>query len=301
LIERSLGRPETYARTGSRYGVIALAGDHGSPTPETQTLTNLAEMRAWARTQALPWVLKVDGSWGGMGVRIVRSVGEAERAFRELSRPLRPLFALRRLALSGDAFWLTPWLHHPPREITIQRHIVGRPANCAIAAWEGEVLGGIAVAVVASDGETGPASLVQVVNDPRMLQTGARIVQALGLSGLVGFDFVIEAATGIPFLLEMNPRATPICHLRLGAGRDLIGGLLARMRDRPAPDYPAETLCETIALFPEAGLQLAGHPILTAAYHDTPAGDPRLVRTLLRRRGGKRRAATFTPGPLGAV
>jgi hypothetical protein len=236
-----------------------------------------------------------------MGVRIVRSMAEAERAFADLSRPFQPLFALRRLALGRDAFWLTPWLHHPPREITIQRHVAGRPANCAIAAWNGEILGGIAVSVLASEGETGPACVVQLVQDPRMLETGARIVRALGLSGLVGFDFVIEAATGTPILLEMNPRATPICHLRLGADRDLVGTLLARIQGKPAPDRPAETLYDTVALFPEAALQLAGHPILASAYHDTPSGDPGLARALLRRRGGKRRAATFTPGPLGTV
>jgi len=316
LIERSLGNPEFYARTASRQFVIDLAAVHGISAPETQTLGGLADLRAWAETRPPPWVLKVDGSWGGLGVRVVSSLAEAERAFHQLSRPVRPLYALRRLILSRDPFWLTPWLHQPPRpdpvhsgpagvggssRITVQRYIQGRPANCVITAWNGAALDGVAVDVIASEGETGPASVVRLAADPAMLIVGARIIQELGLSGLIGFDFLVEAETGRLFLLEMNPRPTPISHLRLGAGHDPIGALVAQVSGRPAPDYPAETVRDTIALFPQADLQLPGHPILAEAYHDTPLQDPRLVRALLRRRTVRRASPIFSGGVIEAT
>jgi len=296
LIERSLGRPDAYGRTTSRQSVIALAAELGILAPETRTMDSLADLRTWAETRPPPWVLKVDGSWGGLGVRIVSSLAEAERAFRDLSRLIRPLYALRRLVLDRDLFWMAPWLHQPPIRVTVQHYIEGPPANCAIAAWNGESLGGVAVDVVATDGETGPASVVRLAKDSQMLTAAAHIVRALGLSGMVGFDFVVERATGRLYLLEMNPRATPICHLRLGAGRDPVGALVARLCGAAAPQRPAETRCDTIALFPEADLQLRGHPILAGAYQDRPIREPRLVRALMRRRLGRRVSPMIAPG-----
>ena len=291
LIARSLGRPDSHAAASSRQALMALAGEHGVLTPATLAVDSLADLRAWA--EPLPWVLKADGSWGGLGVRIVSTLAQAEAAYRELSRSIRPLFALRRFLLARDPFWLTPWLHSPPRRITVQRYVEGRPANCVIAAWNGEALGGIAVEVVASDGETGPASIVRLTQDSRMLAGAGRIVQVLGLSGMVGFDFVVETATGRPFLLEMNPRATPICHLRLGAGRDPVGELVARASGLPPPIHPAETACDTIALFPQADLQFGGQAILASAYRDTPFQEPQLVKAAMRRWIRKKAAATF--------
>ena len=72
--------------TTTRQAVLALAARLGLRTPETWQLDTLADLRRWAETEPLPWVLKVDGSWGGFGVRVVHSLAEAERAFRDLAR-----------------------------------------------------------------------------------------------------------------------------------------------------------------------------------------------------------------------
>jgi hypothetical protein len=295
LIERSLGNPESYRISHHRQAVIDLARELGIETPRNRPIEHADDLDAWGETEPLPWVLKADGSWGGLGVRIVTTRAAARRAFRALARRVRPLYALRKLAFNGDPFWLTPWLHQPPARITVQGFIEGHAANCVLAAWNGEVLSAIGVEVVASDGDTGPASIVRLARDDRMVKAGARMVRALGLSGLVGFDFIIDKSTGRPLLLEMNPRATPICHLRLGPGHDLVGALIARLAGRPAPSDPAETKSEVIALFPQAQLQFAGDPILDHAYQDPPLSDPPLVQALLRRRRPKPSQSAPTP------
>jgi hypothetical protein len=296
LIERSLGRPEYYGQTTDRLAVIRLAESLGLTVPNTQRVDTLEDLQSWARTSPLPWVIKADGYWGGLGVRIVSDIASAERAFRELSRSIRPLFALRQATLGRDPFWLTPWLHQPPSKITVQRFVKGQPANCLIAGWNGETLSSIAVEVLSFEGTTGTALVVKPVTDTAMLDVGEAIVSALGLSGMVGFDFVIEAETGKPYLLEMNPRATGICHLRLGPGRDPVGALTARLLGQPFEDRPTETSHETIALFPMAHLHHRGRPILSAAYQDMPSDEPRLVRALMRRRISKRAAPTLARG-----
>jgi hypothetical protein len=294
LIERSLGDPEHYGLAQRRQAVIDLASRLGIETPRTRSIEQPEDLRAWGASEPFPWVIKSDGSWGGLGVRIVDTQASALRALRQLAHRTRPLYALRKLALRGDPFWLTPWLHQPPGRVSVQSFVAGRAANCVLAAWRGEVLAGVGVEVVASEGETGPASIVRMARDDQMVEAGARLVRALGLSGLVGFDFVIESATGRALLLEMNSRATPTAHLRLGPGRDLVGALAARLAGRAPPPEPPETTREVIALFPQAEQQCPGDPILGEAYHDRPLHEPQLTQALMRRRPMRRRPSIAT-------
>ena len=83
-----------------------------------------------------------------------------------------------------------------------------------------------------------------------MKDSARRIVKALGFTGLVGFDFMIEAATGAAYLIEMNPRCTPICAVPLGPGRDLAEALAARLAHRAPRERPAKTERDILRLLP---------------------------------------------------
>jgi predicted ATP-grasp superfamily ATP-dependent carboligase len=76
-------------------------------------------------------------------------------------------------------------------------------------------------------------------------------VERLGLSGFVGFDFMIHAGSGQAYLLEMNGRPTPICYLALDGPTDMISALaepFAVTRRVPNIDSPI------VALFPQENL-----------------------------------------------
>src|SRR5580692_686254 len=64
------------------------------------------------------------------------------------------------------------------------------------------------------------------------------IVERLGVTGFLGFDFILEEATQKAFLIEINPRATPTCHLSLGAGHDLCAAFAEVITGREAPIRP---------------------------------------------------------------
>ena len=57
----------------------------------------------------------------------------------------------------------------------------------------------------------------------------AALVRKLGLSGFCGFDFLLEAGTRAAHLIEMNARTTPISHLPLAEGRNLVTALATRL------------------------------------------------------------------------
>ncbi|HLX44650.1 MAG TPA: ATP-grasp domain-containing protein [Bryobacteraceae bacterium] len=279
LIERSLGSPHGYSIIASRYDLLEAAREEGLRVPETQQIHTVADLWSWGKKHALPWVLKADRTWGGGGVHIARTAHNAERFIREIPRFFGKTLAVKRLIVNRDPFWLLPsWRRWIPGVI-VQSHIKGRAANCAVVCWEGKVLGGIAAEVVSSNKPTGPASVVRIVDHPEMLQCAEILARRLKLSGFFGLDFMIEEGTGAAYLIEMNPRCTPLCHLRLGKGRDMIGALHAQLSGQSHKETPCVTQNDTIAYFPEAWQRDRG--ALETSFRDVPYGEPDLIKELL--------------------
>jgi ATP-grasp domain len=279
LIERSLGSPASYSVVSARYNLLKAAGEEGILVPETSVVKSLPELERWEAKNKFPFVLKADGTWGGRGVRIVETADQAEQAFRGLSEPLGAVKGMKRLLLEQDRSWLRSWWLRPHPVITAQSHIAGRPANCAAVCWEGEMLAGVAVEVISAQELTGPATVVRVVDSPTMLVAAKAIAKRLGLSGFFGLDFMIDDEHDATYLIEMNPRCTPLCHLQLGDGRDMAGPLWARLTNRPYQTVPPVTENDVIAYYPQA---LWGQSkFLQSSFHDIPEGEPELIQELL--------------------
>jgi hypothetical protein len=282
LIERSLGNPDAYQVTEARHDLLMAASQAGVNVPRTRAISGLADLHAWSLENPFPWVLKADGSCGGLGVRIVSSMQEAEASFRELVRPISLGQALNRMALDREPFCLEQWWTRSRPAISVQSYISGRPAHCSVACWQGKVLAGIAMEVVVAEFQTGPSTVNRVIDNPEMMATAQRLARKLELSGLIGFDFIIETETGAARLIEMNPRNTPVCHLNLGPGRDLVAALTAELSGREKPPSVAVTSNAIIALFPDAWLADPENRHLHSGYHDVPWEEPALVTELIK-------------------
>jgi len=280
LLERSLGRPEGYPVVSARYDLLEIASELGIRVPEMKLIDSVDDLKAWHETAIFPWVLKADGTFGGGGVRIAHSMKQAAQAFQELTEMFGAGRVIKRLCVNRDPFWLRPWwnLHRPT--VIAQGYIQGRPANCAVVCWEGKVLAGIGVEVVSADGLTGPASIVRVVNNPEMMLAGERIANRLGVSGFFGLDFMIEDKSGAAYLIEMNPRCTPLCHLQLGKGRDMAGALWAQLTGQPLQERPPVTENDMIAYYPQAWNSKS--ELLQSSFQDLPQQEPALILELLR-------------------
>lgn len=277
VIERSLGTPASCALASARSAVLLLARAEGVRVPQTQQIRSPDELQAWCAQHRFPAVLKVDGSWGGLGVTVVHDLAQARQAFWRITHPSL-MQALSNWVLRRDPSALLRWLSPAPPGVTIQAFIEGRPANRAVACWRGEVLAGISVEALQTRTPTGPATVVRVIDPPEMADAAIRLVGALGLSGFCGLDFIIEPASGAAWLIEVNPRATPVSHLPLGTGRDLPAALRARLRGEPAPASVAAIRGDTIALFPGEWCRNPQSPFLRTAFHDVPWAEMGLVR-----------------------
>lgn len=279
LIERSLGPPESYTVVSNRYELLKLAAEEGLLVPPTHLVGTTADLEAWQKQHSFPFVLKADGTYGGRGVRIAQTLAQSEQCFQELTNLFSAGRVIKRLCVNRDPFWLRSYWSRFRPPVIVQSHINGHPANCAVVCWEGRVLSGISVEVVSAEETTGPACVVHVVENREMMHAAERIAGRLGLSGFFGLDFMIEDESEAAYLIEMNPRCTPVCHLQLGSGRDMIGALWAQLSGRPATHTPAVTENEQIAYFPQA--RNCEHELLNASFFDIPENEPELVRELL--------------------
>ena len=280
LLERSLGAADSFPVVASRYELLEIARQEGVRVPRTFAIRSARELPELAGSQPFPWVLKADGTWGGGGVKIVDSVVQGEQALEELRRTFRLKRVVKRWLVNRDSFWLRPWWNDVKPPIVFQAHVNGRPANCAALCWEGQILAVICVEVVSADGLTGPANVVRVVQSQEMTGAAERLARRLRLSGFFGLDFMIDDQTGEAYLIEMNPRATPLCHFRLGKRRDMVGALTARLRGQSAADAPPVTERECIAYFPQAWATQTQN--LESCFQDIPEAEPELLQELLR-------------------
>ena len=268
LLRHSIGPLESYAVLMARSTSIAAAREEGIAAPLTLPVPDSAALAGALARVGLPCVLKSDASWGGGGVKLVHSKEEAERAFAVLKGPPSRLRSLARAVLRKDLHFVAEAITPRASCVNVQAFIPGKPATTVFAARDGAVLASLHMDVIDWDGTTGPAKRMRQVQCPHMEEAARRIAARFGLSGLQGLDFVRDEE-GLPHLIEINPRATQICHLALGS--DLPAALLG------VPPRRAATTGSQIALFPQL---LAGERGGRAVYEDIPWDDPVVLRAL---------------------
>jgi predicted ATP-grasp superfamily ATP-dependent carboligase len=290
LIERSLGVPENYPLIESRHGFLNVAIELGIRVPKVRRVEKAEDLVAWHENIASEAVLKVNGESGGNGVRISHSLVESLAAWRELQAPCSFATGWKRFAIDRDP--LSLWSRHREREVTVQQFIPGRPANSMLVCWRGELLAIVSVVVVAAEGPTGAATIVRVIQNERMKKASELVVSRLKLSGFYGLDFILESGTGVPYLIEMNPRCTQLGHIELAGEGSLAAALSAVLRGEPRPKARNSIRGNTIALFPQA--LSAGEvcrPYIDASYHDVPYEEPQLMKELMLKPWPQRRWA----------
>jgi hypothetical protein len=276
LVARSIGRLSGYRTLLSRSGFLYEASGLGLDIPPIKEAATESDLKSVLLDIGLPAVVKTDGSWGGEGVSIVRTYDEALAAFRSLAFAPSRLKSLARAAKRQDAHFLLDAIDPQDYAISVQRFVAGTPATCAIACWDGQVVASLHMDVIETREPRDPAAVLNRVFSPQMDETARRIAKQFGLCGFHGLDFIREPS-GKLSLIEINPRATQICHLALGEGRDLPAALIAAFEGRMAAPRPVATDASIIALFPRSASQ-AAH--LAGAYHDIPADDPALLHAL---------------------
>ncbi len=262
LIEHSIGDSRFFPTLRSRFQLLSLAHRLGITVPRTEVITNAEELTPWCAPDEPAFVLKKDGTWGGGGVQIVSSPAEAYAAFAGLATRATLGGRVGKWLRNGDhsAFARVRCLSNP--EITAQNFVPGVPANAMYACHQGRILGEVQAKVVVSTGETGPSIVIRLIEDERISRAGRLLAEALQLSGFFGLDFVLDARTGEPALIELNPRSTRLGHIAMPGRPDLAACLWSQWTGAAAPAAGEASLAGDIGFYPEGDrwLQAADTP-----------------------------------------
>jgi carbamoyl-phosphate synthase L subunit-like protein len=281
LIERSLGAAEHFGTVSSRARFMEIAEEQGIRVPRTKVISDLSDLRMWATKVGFPTVLKVNGSSGGDGVKIVRTMQEAEQAFRRLQSPPMLVRAAKRILINRDNSLLWPSVSRHRPVVNAQVFVAGNEATSAIACWKGVVLASLHFEVLNKRDPKGPATVVRLIDNSEMSSAAEKMARRLGLSGLHGLDFMLEPHNGKAYLIEINPRTTQVGHLTLGPGHDLPAALYTAVTGESRPSTLTITENDTIALFPQEWLRDPNSVFLQSAFHDVPWKEPELIRACI--------------------
>ena len=283
LIERSLGSPDSFAIIHARAAFMKLASAEGVRVPETEVVSSDQDVKNWVERVGFPALLKADGSSGGEGVKLVRSDADARQAFRKLQSPPMLARAMKRALVDQDRTLVLPSLLRHRQTVNAQAFVSGHEATSTVACWKGSVLASLHCEVLRKCHDAGHATVVRLIDNAEMKTAVEKMVRRMGLSGMCGFDFMLEAATGNAYLIEINARATQMGHLTLGSGRDLPAALYGAVSGQPGRMNPPVTENDTIALFPHEWARDPQSEFLRTGYHDVPWDAPELVRACVRR------------------
>jgi ATP-grasp domain len=287
LITRSLGAAAHFDVVDRRERVHHVAQELGILVPRSLIVRSTDELRRWFDRGEDTAVLKQNGTWGGNGVRVVHSLAEASDVLTTMLRPLPRTIAWKRMIVNRDPIALWSCKESTTPVVTLQQFIQGRPANVMMACWKGQVLGAVTVEVLWSQGATGAAMVVRLIDHGEITHAACTLAKRLQLSGFHGLDFMLETGSGAAYLIELNPRCTQLGHLPL-AGRDDLVSLLCAKLGIVSPQIPNNTqkaglsVGETVAFFPKAFRWDQTSRYVRDGYQDTPWEQPALMKELLK-------------------
>jgi hypothetical protein len=287
LVKTSLGAPSGYAAASSRAELMRAASAAGVRIPRFHVADDAEVTMRTADGWGYPVVLKAERTCGGIGVVIAAGPQALHTALRP---PPGPAAIWRRCRRAGrDWIWKLAGLTQGPDAAPVmQSLILGVPAMRTVAAWKGKVLAGASfLAERTHPPPTGASSVVRHIEHPEMETAVRRMVQVLGCSGIVSFDFMLEEGHQTAYLIEMNPRPIGTTHLGRLFGHDIVGALLMRLQNGfVAAAATSERTDRLVAMFPrelERDPLALGRLRSDAVLHDVPDDDPAVLAAYVQR------------------
>ena len=269
LLITSLGSPHGYAAACGRVALMRVAQDAGVRVPPFFGTHGFLGKQNEA--VPLPVMVKRDQSSGSGGVVRAGSHRAVASAIRR--GWLKSALKAQAARLAGLGRSVTP--------VLVQASVEGRLAMHTVVCRDGVVIDGAGFVAVESHPTKGSSTILRHLENPEMAESARRVVAALGCSGFVSFDFILDDQ-GRAHLIEMNPRPIGSAHLGRRFGHDLAHAYLA---GSPSGEGADAGPVRDVALFPKelerdpSGRRLDGSDVL----HDVPAHEPAVIAAYLDR------------------
>ena len=266
LLSRSLGPLDRLVASIDKTRLFELAGSVGLAAADGGIATSTGEAIEIAERLGFPVIVRAGFGTGGSGSARCDTPVAVRDALRSARRP-------------------RGWLPEGTMRHLVQRWSDGPVLVRASLAWRGaEVAGTTRGRLATYPGPLGPGSAVAFEGLPEVTAATRTLLAALGATGYVGTQFILEPGSGRPLLLEINRRMVPATYGSRHAGIDLARALAATLRGEAwdGPDDLPPGPGPRLALFPQEWYRDPDSAWLADLPCDAPWHDAALFRAMLR-------------------
>lgn len=292
-IEASVGDIRTLPLRGHKTEIQGLARRLRLAVPAGALPSSAEQAAAAAAEFGYPVLLKLPTGAGGGGLSICKDEEGLLHHFERLNRPPSVLKQLRRRLLRRDWYVTTPQPY-------LQKLVAGQTGITCAYAENGRTIAVLSALSLAQRAPTRPCTAIRLLRHPSMEEATMKLVAALGASGFISFDFILDEATGEALVLECNPRPIQMMPLGPRVGVDLCRAMAEAMRGTIGGPVAQARSEENVALFPQEWLRDPASTLLSSAFHDVPWNEPALLRAMMARaqrnkRSDRRQRDEFGP------
>ena len=208
---------ESFRRMTDKAHVLAAASALGIAIPDQRRIEAAAELAA--ADLAFPLVVKParsvavhEGKRIKVGVRYAVDVAELRRVVEAYPAGAYPLL--------------------------LQQRIVGPGVGVFLLLWDGEIIARFAHHRIREKPPAGGVSVYResIPADPGLVDRSLALLRCFDWAGVAMVEYKVEAATGLPYLMEINGRFWGSLQLAVDAGVDFPALLVSlALGKRPAP------------------------------------------------------------------
>jgi carbamoyl-phosphate synthase large subunit len=247
----------------------------GLRTPQNRSLLNVNDAILEAHKMGFPVVLKHDFGYGGSGVFICHNVEEIKEQFLTLKKKS---IRIQLKEIFKKYFFISIFSNE--QKISLQQYIEGPVGQAPFCAFEGVIFAlNPTTKLHTYPGKAGPSSVIEGFKNQEIENFVTIIGKNLHYTGFGSVDFMIEEKTGKLYIIELNPRPTPSCHLSHDVvWCDLCDMFYKGLNGLPLTSRPFTPY--TVAMFPGEKKRDPQSLYLINNFHDIPIDDPILLKAL---------------------
>lgn len=247
----------------------------GIRTPENIVIENIQSALLASYLLSYPVVLKYDMGYGSSGVHICQSefeLIEKMRYFKMTSLSKKIKNFLKELLFVS--------IFSGKNIISLQQYIQGVHGQVPFCSNKGKVFAhNIMSSLKIHPTETGATTVSRGIENQELDCYLTSFVKKTNYTGFGSLEFIMEEKTGLPYVIELNPRPTPTCHI----SNQIITNDLCEYLFKGLNFIKSETAIfkdYTLAMFPGEQKRDPHSTFLTNAYHDIPNNDLALLQML---------------------
>jgi predicted ATP-grasp superfamily ATP-dependent carboligase len=212
------GDLERFLRISDKATVLATAGEAGIAVPAQWTVERKAQVGTILDSDLpMPVVVKpgrsvaraVDGGMLKTSVQHARDRGELRRILNGLPTSAFP--------------------------VLLQQRVTGPGVGVFLLVWEGRLLARFAHRRLREKPPSGGVSVYResTAMDPALLDRSVDLLRRFEWDGVAMVEYKVDASTGTPYLMEINPRFWGSLQLAIDAGVDFPRLLVSAARGQP--------------------------------------------------------------------